>query len=147
MGSMIALACDACEAQGQVKTGVRVYVLPDGSTVPVYGAPAWCQSCKAVVEAEVLPVPEAVESAGLAGVDLARWRAWRNFRKSPPRCFACGAPNVVLPPDAAFLRHLAHQEPLALTHPGCGGTFRVKSVGLALGKKDPKRLSPEGLPV
>ena len=147
MGALVTLACDGCDAQGKLTSQPRVYVLGDGGTVPVFGAPAWCPTCEAVVEAEVLPVPEAVESAGVIGAELARWRSWRNARKSPSRCFACGAPGAQLPPDAAFLRHLSDQAAMSFEHPGCGGWFQVKSVGLAMGKKDPRRLSPEGLPL
>jgi hypothetical protein len=147
MPSLITMACDVCDTQGKLTTQSRVYVLADGSTLPVFAAPAWCHSCKALVEAEVLPVPEAVESTGLSGLELTKWRTWRNARKSKPRCFACGAPGVQLPPDVSFLKHLADQDAMGFEHPGCSGWFRVKSVGLAMGKKDPKRLSPEGLPL
>jgi hypothetical protein len=147
MASLITMACDVCDTQGKVTTQPRVYVLADGSTLPVFGVPAWCATCQAVVEAEVLPMPEAVESTGLSGTDLAKWRSWRNARKSKPRCFACGAPGASLPPGAGFLKFLSEQDAMHFEHPGCSGWFRVKNVGLAMGKKDPRRLSPEGLPL
>ena len=147
MGALITLVCDGCDAQGKVNTTSRVYVLAGGATLPVFGVPAWCSECKAVVEAEVLPLPEAVESAGIVGEDLERWRAWRNTRKSGPRCFACGAAKVELPVHAAYLKYQSELESVRVAHPGCSGEFRVKSVGLAMGKGTAKRYSPEGLPL
>jgi hypothetical protein len=134
MGSLTNLQCDRCDDKARVMTGTRFYVLDDGSKVPVVTTAAFCSGCKAVVEAEVIPVPEAVDALELARQPegMMRWRKWRNVRKGPPRCLVCGSSQVHLPEQAAWLRFREDQEAAAFVHPGCGGMFRVKNVGLAM---------------
>lgn len=144
MGTLTTVQCDGCDQQAKVTSALRCYVLDDG-IVPLFAAIAWCQDCMKVVEADVLPVPEALETMEISddAAAMERWRRWRNARQSPSRCLGCGSTRVKLPQDASFLRFRDDQDAAAFPHPGCG-TFRVKSVGFAGGKATPGQFSPEG---
>ncbi|MBK8256904.1 MAG: hypothetical protein IPK82_30055 [Polyangiaceae bacterium] len=70
------VTCTACDFRGTAREGISSYsyLLPDGATAPLTADCAWCNNCRAVVDAERIrpqaemePSPPSTPHAGCGG--------------------------------------------------------------------------------
>ena len=158
--SIFRVNCTACSFEGLARVGPSDshYQLPDGMEATVSQAPAWCTSCAAVVDAEIIPDLNSLEqelrelehggprrdtllkdAAGFTDPDLIlkftvdSLRAtlkWRRIRTSPPHCLTCGSLQVThVPWNGATT-------PMQMPHPSCEGNleFTLYARGVPAGK-------------
>jgi hypothetical protein len=136
--------CDRCDYEAQLDAvSLPRYDLGDGDDHYMHTQYAWCHRCRSMVDAEKLPTAaelaelraQLMRSVGkkdlvtehvLTEADVDRMalpmERWLAKRRSPPRCLACGATEIVPhePPGAPEDGPSVHTP---FVHPGCGGTI------------------------
>jgi hypothetical protein len=123
MAALMTFEDDNGNLVGAVKVVHHQYLLPDGSRMYVNVSPAWCRTCKKLVEAESFLSPDemahharqvsaeqtrsalfpthVLSKCELPTVtkelhDAAQWRLVLQSRQSPPKCLRCGCTDFVL---------------------------------------------------
>lgn len=119
-------------------SALRFYRLENGSEINMPSIIAWCESCKAVVQAEQVPdeglIESRIEQVKSGELDTflrlddekrekeidyhLRVLSWRRSRISPPKCLVCGSNKVA---ELAEPEGYPPKYPPGVTKINCGG--------------------------
>ena len=155
MSGRYSVTCSLCTYQRAFSAPPAVYVLQDGTDMPIDEGMAWCHGCRDVTQSENLPLLADVErllvraqgdGQDLLVRELTRTRDWLTARVSPPRCLNCGCVQIeqFLPGSSIYRDEESDVDFHDISHPGCNGTLHVESVGLSLFRGWAAQYSSEG---